>query len=267
MRVLLALLLALPLLVSAQTSAQTPASAPAAKPHAAGGAASAPAVAKRKLTALAVTGEGIQLLTLQADRGNLTHTGSWQLSPGSLFDSELLAAVSDAVKAAAPDREIKTYTTSTRSLFGDPAGLFVDGKLTLPGTLGDALRLGGATHLFMVTRAQQAPALVPALPDKIATPLEGAGFVIDLRPTGQIGMDGNPGLPILAAYLSLRVALVDMKDYRLVKEQSIIVGQRLPVERGVANPFVALSPEARLAALKALVAAELPQAIKALLPK
>ena len=31
------------------------------------------------------------------------------------------------------------------------------------------------------------------------------------------------------------------------QEQSILVGQRLPVERGVANPFVALSPEARLA--------------------
>lgn len=264
MRVLFALLLALPLLASAQTPASTSASAPANKPSAA---ASAPAVAKRKLTALAVTGESIQLLTLQADRGNLTSAGSWQLSPGSVFDSELLAAVSGAVAAAAPDREIKTYTSSTRSLFGDPASLFVDGKLTLPGTLGDALRGRGATHLFLITRAQQSPALVPALPDKIATPLEGAGFVIDLRPTGQIGIDGNPGLPILTAYLSLRVALVDLADYRLVKEQSILVGQRLPVERGVANPFVALSPEARLAALKALVAAELPQAIKTLLPK
>lgn len=263
MRVLLALLLALPLLAGAQTPATPAAKAPAAGPSAP----ASPPAAKRKLTALAVTGDGVQLLTLQADRGNLTTTGAWQLSPGSLFDSELLAAISDAVKAAAPDRDIRTYTSATRSLFGDPAGLFVDGKLTLPGTLGDALRLGGATHLFLVTRAQQSPALVPVLPDKIATPLDGAGFVIDLRPTGQIGMDGNPGLPILAAYLSLRVALVDLSDYRLVKEQSIIIGKRLPVERGVTNPLAALSPEARLAALRSLAEAELPQAIKALLPK
>ncbi len=260
MRVLFALLLALPLLAGAQTYA-----VPAAK--AASATVAPPAAAKRKLTALAVTGDGIQLLTLPADRGNLVNTGAWQLSPGSLFDSELLAVVADTVKAAGPDRDIKTYTTSTRSLFGDPAGLFVNGKLTLPGTLGSALKVGGVTHLFLVTRAQQSAALVPALPDKIGTPLDGAGFVIDLRPTGQIGMDGNPGLPVLVAYLSLRVALVDLADDRLVKEQSILVGQRLPVERGAANPLAALSPEARLAALKALVAAELPQAIKALLPK
>ena len=124
----------------------------------------------------------------------------------------------------------------------------------------------GATHPFLITRAQQSPALVPALPDKIATPLEGAGFVIDLRPTGQIGIDGNRACRSWRLTLSLRVALVDLADYRLVKEQSILVGQRLPVERGVANP---LWRSARGAAGRAqgLVAAELPQAIKTLLPK
>ncbi|MDP1069507.1 hypothetical protein, partial [Klebsiella pneumoniae] len=67
--------------------------------------------------------------------------------PGTLHPG-VLPALSTPVGAAAAGREAKLYTSSTRSLFGDPAALFVDGRLSLPGKLGEAVRQSGAAQLL-----------------------------------------------------------------------------------------------------------------------
>ena len=218
-----------------------------------------------KFAALSLLGDSVQLISLTPARGDTVQTGEWTATPAAGLDNAVLQALNEAVKAVDGKREVKLYTSSTRSLFGDPAHLFVDGKLSLPGKLGEAVRQSGAAKLLLVTRSRQEPALAAALPARILTTLEGPGFVLDQRPSAQIGFDGQAGLPVFAPYVSIRVALVDLSDLKLRREQSIAVAARLPVAReAAANPWAATPAEQRVKALEALIDAELPRAVKGL---
>jgi len=218
-----------------------------------------------KFAALSLLGDSVQLISLSPARGDTVQSGEWTAAPSGGLDNAVLQALNQAVTAAGPGREIKLYTSSTRSLFGDPANLFVNGRLSLPGKLGDAVRQSGAAHLLLVTRSRQEPALASALPQRILTTLEGPGFVLDQRPSGQIGFDGQGGLPVFAPFVSIRVALVDLSDLKLRREQSIAVASRLPVApANAANPWAATTAEQRLQALEGLIEAELPKAVAGL---
>ena len=219
-----------------------------------------------RFAALSVLGDSVQLLSLTPARGDTVQLGEWTATPTGGLDDAVLQALNEALKAWGDKREIKLYTSSTRSLFGDPANLFVDGKLSLPANLLSALRLSGAAHLLLVTRSRQEPALAPALPGRVLATLEGPGFVLDQRPSAQIGFDGQPGQPVFAPYVSLRVALIDLGDLRLRREQSLAVATRLAVDpEAAANPWAATTPEQRVKALAPLIKAELPRAAKGLL--
>ncbi|MFN3860219.1 MAG: hypothetical protein ACK4R2_01965 [Roseateles sp.] len=218
-----------------------------------------------KFAALSLLGDRVQLLNLTPARGDTVQVGEWTATPAGGLDNAVLQALNQALKASGDKREIKLYTSTTRSLFGDPAKLFVDGKLSLPGNLTAAVRSGGASKLLLVTRSLQQPGLVATLPARIGTRLEGPGFVLDQRPSAQIGFDGQAGLPVFASYVSIRVALVDLGDLRLLREQSLAAGARLPVAReAAANPWAAITPEQRVQALEALIEAELPKAVAGL---
>ncbi|MFG6468956.1 hypothetical protein [Roseateles sp. BYS87W] len=218
-----------------------------------------------KFAVLSLLGDSVQLLSLTPARGDTVQTGEWTATPAGKLDNTVLQALNDAVQASGPKREAKLYTSTTRSLFGDPASLFVDGKLALPGKLGEAVRQSGAAKLLLVTRSRQEPALAAALPARILAPLEGPGFVLDQRPSGQIGFDGQGGLPVFAPYVSIRVALIDLSDLKLKREQSLAVATRLPVAAAnAANPWAATTAEQRLQALEGLISAELPKAVAAL---
>lgn len=215
-----------------------------------------------KYAALSVLGDSVQLISLSPARGDTVQSGEWAATPAGGLDNAVLQAINEALKAGNDKREVKLYTSSTRSLFGDPAGLFVDGRLNLPGKLGDAVRQSGAAHLLLVTRSRQEPALAAALPGRILTALEGPGFVLDQRPSAQIGFDGQPALPVFAPFVSIRVALIDLGDLRLRRERSLAVASRLPVDRAAAgNPWTASTPEQRVKALEALIEAQLPKAV------
>ena len=218
-----------------------------------------------KFAALSLLGDSVQLLNLTPARGDTVQTGEWTARPAGGLDNAVLQALNTAIKAGDDKREVKLYTSSTRSLFGDPAKLFVDGKLSLPGNLATAVRSAGAGKLLLVTRSIQEPGLIATLPARILSSLEGPGFVLDQRPSGQIGFDGQAGLPVFAPYVSIRVALIDLGDLRLKREQSLAVGTRLPVTReAAANPWAATTPEQRVQALEALIEAELPKAVAGL---
>jgi hypothetical protein len=219
-----------------------------------------------RFAALSLLGDNVQLISLTPARGDTPQTGEWTASPAGALDNAVLQALNQAVRASGDQRDIKLYTSTTRSLFGDPAQLFVDGRLALPGKLGEAVRQSGAATLLLVTRNRQEPALARALPARIVTALEGPGFVLDQRPGGQIGFDGQPGQPVFAPFVSLRVAVVDLADLRLRREQSVAVATRLPVAPATAaNPWAATTPEQRVKALEALIENELPQAVAPLL--
>ncbi|MEO6278871.1 hypothetical protein [Roseateles sp.] len=219
-----------------------------------------------KYAALSLLGDSVQLISLTAARGDTVQSGEWTATPAGKLDAAALQAINDAVKARSDKLETKLYTSSTRSLFGDPANLFVDGKLTLPGNLVAALRQSGAAQLLLVTRSRQEPGLAAALPARILAMLEGPGFVLDQRLSANIGFDGQPDLPVFVPYVSLRVALIDLADMRLKREQSLAVAARLPVAReAAANPWAATTAEQRVKALEALIEAELPRAVKGLL--
>ncbi len=218
-----------------------------------------------KFAALSLLGDNVQLLSLTPARGDTVQTGEWTATPGGKLDDAVLQALNVAIKAVDDKREVKLYTSSTRSLFGDPALLIADGKLNLPGKLGEAVRQSGAARLLLVTRSRQEPALAAALPARILTALEGPGFVLDQRPSAQIGFDGQPGLPVFSPYVSIRVSVVDLSDMKLRREQSLAVAVRLPVTReAAANPWAATNAEQRLQALSALIEEELPKAVKGL---
>lgn len=217
-----------------------------------------------KFAALALLGDRVQLLALTPARGDTVQSGEWTATPAGKLDDAVLQALNEAVKASGDKREARLYTSTTRSLFGDPANLFVDGRLSLPGNLTAAVRQSGAANLLLVTRSRQEPALAAALPGRILATLEGPGFVLDQRPSGQIGFDGQPGKPVFAPFVSIRVALIDLTDMRLKREQSLAVAARLPVEAGEANPWAATTPEQRVKALEALIEAEMPRVMKGL---
>jgi hypothetical protein len=219
----------------------------------------------KRIAALSLLGDSVQLINLTPSRGDTAQTGEWTAKPAGGVDNAALQTVDATIKVLMPDREVKLYTSSTRSLFGDPAALFVDGKLTLPGNLSDAVKQSGAAKLLLVTRSRQDPALAATLPPRILASLEGPGFVLDQRPSGQIGFDGQSGLPVLAPFVSIRVALIDLSDMRLQREQSLAVASRLQVPReAAANPWAATTPEQRIKALEALIETELPNAVKSL---
>lgn len=218
-----------------------------------------------RFAALSLLGDNVQLLNLTPARGDTVQSGDWTATPVGGLDNAVLQALHEAVKAVDGKREVKLYTSTTRSLFGDPARLFVDGKLALPGKLGDAVRQSGAAKLLLVTRSRQEPALAAALPGRILTAIEGPGFVLDQRPSGQIGFDGQAGLPVLAPYVSIRVSVIDLSDMRLLREQSLAAATRLPVAReSAANAWAATTAEQRVKALEALIDVELPKAVKGL---
>jgi hypothetical protein len=217
-----------------------------------------------KFAALSLLGDSVQLISLTPARGDTPQSGEWTSTPAGGLDNAVLQALNDAVKAGGDKREIKLYTSSTRSLFGDPANLFVDGKLNLPGKLGDAVRQSGAAKLLLVTRSRQEPALAGALPARILATLEGPGFVLDQRPSALIGFDGQPGQPVFAPFVSIRVALIDLGDMKLRREQSMAVASRLRVAADVTNPWSATTAEQRVKALEALIDAELPKAVAGL---
>jgi hypothetical protein len=103
------------------------------------------------------------------------------------------------------------------------------------------------------------------MPARLLATLEGPGFVLDQRPSGNVGFDGQAGLPVFVPYVSIRIALIDLGDLRLRREQSIAVATRLPVDReSAANPWAATTAEQRVKALDALIEAELPKAVKVL---
>lgn len=219
-----------------------------------------------KFAVLSLLGDNVQLIHLTPARGDVPQAGEWRATPAGALDNAVLQALNDVVRESAPGREAKLYTSTTRSLFGDPAALFVNGRLALPGQLGDAVRQSGAAKLLLVTRSRQEPALAAALPARILMQLEGPGFVMDQRPSDQIGVDGQPGRPVLAPYVSIRIALIDLQDLRLQRERSLAVAARLPVAAEAAtNPWAALAAEPRMAALEQLIAAELPKAARPLL--
>ncbi len=88
---------------------------------------------------------------------------------------------------------------------------------------------------------------------------------MDQRPSAQVGFDGQAGLPVLAPYVSIRVALIDLGDLKLRREQSLAVATRLPVAaEAAANPWAATTAEQRVKALEALIDVELPKAVKGL---
>jgi hypothetical protein len=218
-----------------------------------------------KFAALSLLGDSVQLFSLTPARGDTVQSGEWRATPAGHLDDTVLQTLNDAVKATSDKRETKLYTSSTRSLFGDPANLFVDGKLTLPGNLAAAVRQSGAQHLLLITRSRQEPALAAAMPARLLATLEGPGFVLDQRPSGNVGFDGQAGLPVFVPYVSIRIALIDLGDLRLRREQSIAVATRLPVDReSAANPWAATTAEQRVKALDALIEAELPKAVKVL---
>lgn len=218
-----------------------------------------------RIAALSLLGDNVQLINLTPSRGDTPQSGEWASTPAGGLDNAVLQALNGVITASGKGREAKLYTSSTRSLFGDPSALFVDGKLSLPGKLGEAVRQSGASKLLLVTRSRQEPALAAMLPARILTSLEGPGFVLDQRPTAQIGFDGQPGLPVLASYVSIRVALVDLSDLKLKREQSLAAATRLPVAReSAANPWAAMTAEQRVKALEALIEAELPRAVQGL---
>ena len=218
-----------------------------------------------KFAALSLLGDNVQLINLTPARGDTVQSGEWTSSPAGGLDNAVLQSLDAAVKAVGKDREVKLYTSSTRSLFGDPANLFVNGKLSLPGKLGEAVRQSGAAKLLLVTRSRQEPALAAALPARILATLEGPGFVLDQRPSAQIGFDGQPGRPVFAPYVSIRVALVDLSDLKLKREQSLAVATRMPVAaEASANPWAATTTEQRVKALEVLIEAELPKAVASL---
>ena len=258
-RRLLCLLALLPALAAGQTPPKPPAASSA--PAAADNAPRDP----NKFAALSLLGDGVQLLSLTPARGDTVQAGEWRATPAGAMDNAVLQALNLAVKAASDKYDVKLYTSTTRSLFGDPALLFVDGKLNLPGNLAAAVRSGGAGKLLLVTRSVQEPGLIAALPARILNTLQGPGFVLDQRPSGQVGFDGQAGLPVFAPYLSIRVALIDLGDLRLRREQSVAVGSRLPVAREAAgNPWASTTAEQRVQALEALIEAELSKAVKGL---
>jgi hypothetical protein len=259
MKPLLYVLALLPALALGQSVKNKPAPPPAPVPAAEDKTPRDP----NKFAALSLLGDNVQLINLTPARGDTPQSGAWTATPAGGLDNAVLQALNDAVKAAGDKREIKLYTSSTRSLFGDPANLFVDGKLTLPGKLGDAVRQSGAATLLLVTRSRQEPALASALPARILATLEGPGFVLDQRPSALIGFDGQPGQPVFAPYVSIRVALIDLGDMKLRREQSLAVANRLPVAAN-ANPWAATTTEQRVKSLEALIEAELPKAVAGL---
>ncbi|PZP34592.1 MAG: hypothetical protein DI603_06480 [Roseateles depolymerans] len=217
-----------------------------------------------KIAVLSLLGDAVQLLNLTPQRGDTVQPGEWMASPAGGVDNAALQAIDQALHKQG--RELKLYTSTTRSLYGDPSTLFAGGKLNLPGQLGEAVRSSGAGQLLLITRSRQEAGLAAALPARVLTSLEGPGFVLDQRPTAQIGVDGQGGLPVLAPFVSVRVALIDLGDLRLKRERSVAVAQRLTVGRDVAaNPWAALSTEQRVKALEALIEAELPAAALSLL--
>lgn len=218
-----------------------------------------------KYAALSLLGDSVQLISLTPARGDTVQSGEWTATPAGKLDDAALQSINDAVKARSDKLETKLYTSTTRSLFGDPANLFVDGKLTLPGNLVAAVRQSGAAHLLLVTRSRQEPGLAAALPPRILATLEGPGFVLDQRPGANIGFDGQPGLPVFVPYVSIRIALIDLADMRLRREQSLAVAARLPVAREAAtNPWATSTAEQRVKALVELIEAELPKAVAGL---
>lgn len=261
---LLPLLVLLPALALAQTGAKRP-KAPHVQPDPEPVVEDKTVRNPKKFAILSLLGDSVQLINLTPTRGDTVQAGEWTARPAGGVDNAALQTLDATIKVLMPDSEVKLYTSSTRSLFGDPANLFVNGKLSLPGNLGDAVKQSGAARLLLITRSRQDPALAAALPSRIPAVLEGPGFVLDQRPSGQVGFDGEPGQPVLASYVSIRVALIDLSDMRLRREQSLAVASRLKVASdAAANPWAATTPEQRIKALETLIETELPTAVKSL---
>ena len=212
----------------------------------------------------------IAVTSLVGDAMNITHrrdsTGTNIRSnpvdvvkiPNPVFDHAVLKAIQEALARAVPGAAVALLRVPAAGSSGDPALLFVDGKVAAAHPLVEGLRQQGFTHLVAATKLRATNVVKLADDMKIGTgQLEGLGFYIDLTMNVERvnTTSTNTAQGIIAPHLYMQLSLIDLGKLEAVRTQSITDNSVVASSSNPSgtDPWGALTGEQKVNALQRLI--------------
>jgi hypothetical protein len=233
--------------------------------------ATAAAAAGETYAVMSLVGDGLLVVQHRATTGTSLpgNVHEFLTVADPAFDRAALLAVDAAVRRADPSarvvllggRDPALLEAQSRALGHDDAAQAIAdvARPRLPAT--------GATRLILVTKARHAAQIAFRDSHVGSGSLEGLGYYLDASIlTTTRGATIEDGVGFLAAFAYFDVALVDLKDGKVVGERPVYASAAVGGSQSpTLSPWDALSPERKVSIVQDLVRREVAQAVPALL--
>ena len=219
----------------------------------------------RVYVVLSLVGDQINVVNYQRTTGSGLDRNLHRSIPvkDGVFDKDVLLAADAALKRQDAGALVKLIVSSAPDLFEHQDRFFDGGRVALPKQIDSAARTSGATHLVLVTK-HRAEAALQMMNDKVGSgKLEGLGFYVDNEKVTKRTDTGEVGRGFLAAFVYIKVSLVDLNTSMVVQEQPVTATAALSAasaKEGV-DPWDALSPAEKVEMLQRMIKLELARVV------
>jgi hypothetical protein len=181
----------------------------------------------RRWAALSLVGDKIEIIGARAEIGSRISQNRrrWADDAENTMDRYVLRAVERAVRAQDHSATVAMLALPGSALYDRPERAFDGRQVALPGKVVDALIDARASHLFLLTKVRDA-ARVPLYDTTAGVgTVQGIGFYVDpdlrliMRSDGATA--GHSADGVLAPFVYVRVALVDVQSGEVVREELV----------------------------------------------
>ena len=219
----------------------------------------------RRFAVLSLVGESMTIVSFKPQTGSHLDQNERELIklPEPTIDQAVLLAAEKELQGLQVKGEIQLVLPGGPQHYAGQEKLVDDDNFKPNAALEAAIKQLSATHLLVLTRARTSGGLRGVrVPSGVRT-LEGLGFYLDPAWREKSGNVLTVSSGMLAPYAHARIALVDLRSRKVLKQELISASRLLPTPAGHRDPWVAVSDEVKMRALEDLLAQEL----KRVLPK
>jgi hypothetical protein len=177
----------------------------------------------KKVAVTSLIGDVITVDTYRMRVGTMVDTNHQTKMPvqSPVFDEVAMKAASDAMNKTLPSTSLATLAPPAADSDLDPARFLIDGRIASSHRMVVALRDAGFTHLLVITK-QRAPARLKVSGTAVGSGyLQGIGFYLDDSFKVQRVDTLERAVGLIAPYVYIKLALVDLNSLQQVREQVI----------------------------------------------
>lgn len=180
--------------------------------------------------------------------------------PGHVLDKRMALAIDDALRAAGATTPPVLLFTLDPAIFERQAQLLGSGQgaAGLLDAVRPVLKGADARYLVIATKYRHEAAMRFSNGSAGTGTLSGLGFYVDTQmESHEYGGAGRTGTGFVAAYAYYLLSLVDLESGRVVREVPVLGTQlALGFRSESGNPWDAMTPQEKIAALERLLRAE-----------